>query len=280
MEATQRIVQGRAVAVAKNTQCDTPRLHAGAIIDALAWSLAGALFLSSAWLLVRRLTGALEAPLDSGLLITVGVCAVLCAAATRLLWRGAANGTTDSVRPVRDWLPTIALVFVATSAVVPGSSISAAIVLWSMIAAEEIAAALLARLPTRPSRQSLIMAQHRSGGGLKTRPRATDKGIDGEARVGSDVWQHHTRERVVDGSELVHGTLRAGFVAGQRTASEHVVFCPMLSAVPRITAMALDQLDCSVRATHIYRYGARLEIRLPEPCDEPVDVLVHYEARA
>jgi hypothetical protein len=53
----------------------------------------------------------------------------------------------------------------------------------------------------------------------------------------------------------------------------------LLAAVPRMSATVVDEADCTVRATHVYRYGARLEIRLTEPCDEPVEVLIRYEAR-
>ena len=148
-----------------------------------------------------------------------------------------------------------------------------------MSAVEEIAAAWLVRLPAGPNRPRAIAIKQRTGG-LKTRGGAREKSIDGRVTFTGDFWQHHTRQRASDGCEIVHGTLRAGFVAGQRTAIEHVVFCPMLAAVPRITTEALDESDCAVRASHIYRYGARLEIRLGEPCDEPMDVLVRYEARA
>jgi hypothetical protein len=278
MEAIQRITQGRAVAVAIGRQCDAPSLHAGVLIGALAWSLAGALFLSSVWLLVRRLTGALESPLDGGVLITVGVCAVLCAGTARLLWHRATDRSADAVRRLGDWLPTVALVFVATSASMPGSPVAAVVLLWTLIAAEEVAAALLARLRIGPNRQGSIDARSRIAFGMKTRPPAAESSAEREPTASYEVRQHQTRERACDGRELVRGTLRSGFAVGQRTAIEHIVFCPMLTAVPRVTATALDESDCSVRATHIYRYGARLEIRLREPCEGTTEVLVRYEA--
>jgi hypothetical protein len=277
MEATQRIFQRRAVEVAIGGPRDSNQREVRAILGALAWSLAGALFLSSAWLLFRRLTGELGTPLEGGVLASVGVCAVLCAATARLLWRGATYGTANSLWRFRDGLPTVALVFIATSASVPGSSVAAIVLLWTMIAAEEIAAAWIARLPVGPNRAHAIATRHRKRG-LKTRSGAREQSSTDEETF-RDVLQHHTRLRMSDGGELVHGTLRAGFVAGQRTAIEHLVFCPMLAAAPRITTKAIDESDCAVRATHVYRYGARLEIRLPEPCDEPVEVLVRYEAR-
>jgi hypothetical protein len=279
MEVTRRILRAREIAVTSCKQSDSRRLPTGVMIEALAWSLAGALVLSSAWLLVRRLTGALAAPLDGGILVTVGLCAVLCAATARLLWRGAADGTTDAARRARDWLPTVALVFLATSASVPGTSVAAVVLLWSMLAAEEIAAARLVRRPIGPTGQGSIAAKHRRRGGARTTAPRREKGALDGATIGRDVLQHYTRERASDGREHVHGTLRADFVAGQRTAIEHLVFCPSLASVPMVTVEAVDELECSARATHVYRYGARLEIRLSEPCDEPVEVLVRYEAR-
>jgi hypothetical protein len=79
------------------------------------------------------------------------------------------------------------------------------------------------------------------------------------------------------GREAIHGTLRVHFEVGQRTAIEHLVFCPMLATVPTLTAEPPYEPGCAVRATHVYRYGARLEIKLREPCDEACDVLVRYK---
>jgi hypothetical protein len=148
-----------------------------------------------------------------------------------------------------------------------------------MIAVEEIAAAWIDRRPNRTYRWISTAPKHRAKVRLKARPPQTESTGGHRQTAVAEVCQQQTRQRLADGRELVHGTLRAAFVIGQRTAVEHLAFCPMLGAVPRITATAIDDADCAVRVTHVYRYGARLEIRLKEPCDEPVQVLIRYEAR-
>jgi hypothetical protein len=211
------------------------------------------------------------------MLLTVGVCGAVSAATARLLWRRTSSEGSDPASLIRDLLPTVALVLLATATAVPGSPTAAVVLLWSIIAAEEIAAAWFARWPHGRREQRRIATLRQSGGRSTARPLNLAAKVDSE--VANDIWQHQTRQRATDGKELVHGTLRSGFVAGQRTAIEHLVFCPMLAVAPQISAMAVDEADCTVRATHVYRYGARLELRLKEPCDEPVEVLIRYEAR-
>lgn len=245
--------------------------RAASILGPLAWLLAGTLFICSVWLLVRRMSGALAVPLDSGMLLAVGICGAVSAATARLLWRRTFADGTDPPSLFRDLLPTVTLVLLATAAAVPGSPTAAVVLLWLIIAAEETAAAWFARWPDgRRSRRSDDRAASRP---------ALHSVIEHDSHLVNNIRQHQTRERTTDGKELVHGTLRSSLVAGQRTAVEHLVFCPMLAVVPQIKVMAVEEVDCSVRATHVYRYGARLEIRLKEPCDEPIEVLVRYEAR-
>jgi hypothetical protein len=278
MEATATALRESPLTPVMEHRFAPGRVRAASLLGSLAWFLAGTLFFCGVWLLVRRMSGSLAVPLDSGMLLAVGVCGVVSAATARLLWRRTSDEGTDPARLVRDLLPTVALVLLATAAAVPGSPTAAVILLWLIIAAEEIAAAWFARWPRGRREQRSIAAPRRSGDRSDSRqPRQAAGELDFD--LANDIRQRQTRQRITDGKELVHGTLRSGFVTGQRTAIEHLVFCPMLAAIPQIGALAVDEADCTVRATHVYRYGARLEIRLREPCEEPIEVLVRYEAR-
>lgn len=243
----------------------------------LAGFLTGALFFCSAWLMVRRLTGSFAAPLGDGALLAVGALAVLWAAAARLLWSHTAEAPGKSWQQrAMEWGPTAALVLIATSAVLPGNSLAAVVLLWTMIAVEELGAGLFGRLSktTRPFTIVLPPGLRRRA---KPRPKSSEAVEVGGVSQSSDVRQQQTRERAADGREAIYGTFRAVFSPCQRVTIEHLVFCPMLAGVPRLTAVVLDELNCSVRATHVYRYGARLEVKLQEACDEPVEVLVQYD---
>jgi hypothetical protein len=132
-----------------------------------------------------------------------------------------------------------------------------------LIVAEEFAAAALIASPNR--------------GRVPLKPSATPAAV--ERRSQDHIWHQFRRERQIDGRDVILGTLRTSFVCGQRTAIEHLVFCPMFDATPTVRAIATATPDCTVKATHVYRYGARLEIKLAEPCDESVELVISYEIK-
>jgi cytochrome b561 len=254
-----------------------PRFDAAFLLKWLAAFLVAALFVCGTWLMVRRLTGSFATPLAGITLLTVGALAVLWAAFARLLWRHASNAPRRSWQQrTMDWAPTGALVLIATSAVMPGSSLPAVALLWTMVAVEELGASLIGRRP-KPVHSSIAVALSPYFRGRITPLPKRKEALEIDDSLPPQVQQRQTRQRAADGLEAIHGTLRAFFATGQRVAIEHLVFCPMLAAVPKVTAVVLDELECSARATHIYRYGARLELKLPEPCDEPLEVVVRYE---
>jgi hypothetical protein len=175
-----------------------------------------------------------------------------------------------------DWAPTVGLVLVATSAVLPGSAPLAVVLVWVMIVAEEVAASLIGRWSNGSTSTTAVAPPNRRcavPSGLR------DDAVEFDQALQRHVRQLQTRERTADGREVIHGSLRASFAIGQRVAVEHVVFCPMLDRVPKISVVVLDELESSARATHVYRYGARLEVKLSEPCEEPLEVVVQYDAR-
>jgi hypothetical protein len=98
--------------------------------------------------------------------------------------------------------------------------------------------------------------------------------------------------RGADGVEVVRGTLRAGFVAGQRQAVLHVGFCPPLEglpvveafieptiAKPSVAANLRQAAGMEVRVVQAFCHGARLEVRLGEAATEEFAVVVGVSAR-
>jgi hypothetical protein len=171
-----------------------------------------------------------------------------------------------------DWAPTAGLVLIAASAVLPGSSPWAVVLLWLVIIAEEVAAGLMGRWSNGPP-------SIRSKAARRARlPRPLNDAVEFDEPLASQILAQQTRRRGAGGREVIHGTLHATLSTGQRVAVEHIVFCPMFDRIPQVSAEILGELEGSVRATHVYRYGARLEVKLREPCDEPLDLGVRYEA--
>jgi hypothetical protein len=119
MEATATALRESPLTPVMEHRFAPGRVRAASLLGSLAWLLAGTLFFCGVWLLVRRMSGSLAVPLDSGMLLAVGVCGVVSAATARLLWRRTSDEGTDPARLVRDLLPTVALVLLATAAAVP-----------------------------------------------------------------------------------------------------------------------------------------------------------------
>jgi hypothetical protein len=220
------------------------------------------------WLMARRLSGSFAAPLGAGPLVFVGVLAVSWAAVGRLLWRQSYEPAGLWQQRIVDWAPTLGLVLIATSAVLPGSAAVAVVLIWLMIVAEEVAASLIGRWSVAPRSRR-----------RNTTPNPLDEAVELDEPLSPDIRQQQTRRRTADGREVVQGVLRVPFSVGQRVAIEHLVFCPVLDRVPKVSATVLDELESSARATHVYRYGARLEIKLSEPCEEPLEVAVGYDVQ-
>jgi hypothetical protein len=75
--------------------------------------------------------------------------------------------------------------------------------------------------------------------------------------------QQLTRTRTADGNEVIHATLTAEFISGQRTATIYVAFCPPFERLPHIEfESAVDTKVVQVRHN-----GAELEVRLPSATD-------------
>ncbi len=235
----------------------------------------------SAVLVARRLAGAFIEPLPDTALIAIVAAMSVCAAIAHWLPQPGSGTGSFGKRQSRSWnLATAAALVAAVGAIThTGNSVAGAVLAWCFVAAELGAAAFSAGVFKSPQ-PARVQAPY-----LASVFRAASKApSQNQAEVGdahsTEIWQQQTRERKPDGSEVIHGTLRVAFASGQRTAIEHLQFCPLLAATPRIMAEALDEFDCAVRATHGYRYGARLEVKLRETCDEPFEVLIRYEVHA
>lgn len=106
-------------------------------------------------------------------------------------------------------------------------------------------------------------------------------GLDDERPFLSDeVTQQITRARLADGSDVVHGVLRASFAAGERLASVHVGFCPPFQCRPRIEASWSKGPESTVKAAQVLPYGARFDIWLSSEPAVETNVLIEFHALA
>jgi hypothetical protein len=91
--------------------------------------------------------------------------------------------------------------------------------------------------------------------------------------VPASLVQQLTRERTEDGESL-HAIVRSSFVAGDRLAVVHLAFSPPLTKAPQLAAYAIDDSGAEARVTAAETYGARIEVRLPQPAADGQTVLI------
>lgn len=93
------------------------------------------------------------------------------------------------------------------------------------------------------------------------------------ASAGEHLLQRQERISLPDGGECVRGRLFLAVAAGSRNASGHVGFCPPLAATPTVElSTAYDDVEAVVVAAEVLPWGVRVECRLDEPADEPLEI--------
>lgn len=95
-----------------------------------------------------------------------------------------------------------------------------------------------------------------------------------------EVVQQLTRSQAADGSEDISGWLRMSFLAGQRTGSLHVAFCPPLGDAPELLVEQVDGPEARIKTAQLLPYGARLDLKLAVAAEQPTTVLLQFSARA
>jgi len=69
--------------------------------------------------------------------------------------------------------------------------------------------------------------------------------------------------------------------AGSRTGYGHLGFCPALASTPTVeVTTAYDGVEATVSAAEVLPWGVRVECRLAEPAEEPVEIPVDLVALA
>jgi hypothetical protein len=85
----------------------------------------------------------------------------------------------------------------------------------------------------------------------------------------------------LDGVDCLRGSLTLKVPQGARAAHGHVGFCPSFRQVPSVEATtAYDGVEAVITAAEVVPWGVRIECRLDEPAEEPVEIPVDVVARA
>lgn len=260
---------------------------------------AGLLLLTAAWLLVRRLGGALHEPLSGSALLLLGALLGSTLAAAGLIERRIVPGPGFGWilgLPVSRSLLTGAALMLGIAVSLPSSPAATLIVFWAFVLAGTVSAWSLIRLVPWRARGTTRSEEVRIAGIEVQGPSGrTVPGSDSEHRfpafaesdeeseaeetlLPDDVSQRVVRARDERGAEIVYGTVRCDFVAGQRQQSVHIAFCPPLRAIASLTTDQVAGPPVQIKPVLVETYGAGLEVKLASPSKGPTQVQIQFFA--
>lgn len=81
------------------------------------------------------------------------------------------------------------------------------------------------------------------------------------------------------GEDCVRGQVVLSVAAGSRTGHAHVGFCPAFTTLPAVEVTTdCDFVEAEVAAAEVLPWGVRVECRLSEPAEEPLEIPVTIRA--
>ncbi len=258
---------------------------------------AGLLLFTAAWIFIRRFGGASLEPLSSSALLLLGTLLGSMLAATGLIERRTDPGSEFgwiSRWPVSRCLLTAAAWMLAIAVSLPGSPASVLIVFWACVLAGTWRAWSPIRLVPWIVRRSSRHAETGRIDGPEPAANQSLSGLDAECRLPAfsesdeepeeetllpdDVSQRVVRARDERGAEMVYGTVRCDFLAGQRQQNVHIAFCPPLRAIASLTTDQVAGPAVQIKPVLVETFGAGLEVKLAAPSKGPTQVQIQFFA--
>lgn len=134
-----------------------------------------------------------------------------------------------------------------------------------------VAAGAVAFAPRRePAQRAAVgFAPSRGPTTVRRRPRFAPSRVPGRFR------QHFTRYDDRQGGDRLRGRINVEVGAGVRVAQGHVGFCPAFATTPAVEVTTdYDGVEATVAAAEVLPWGVRVEVRLAEPAEEPLEIPV------
>jgi hypothetical protein len=60
----------------------------------------------------------------------------------------------------------------------------------------------------------------------------------------------------------------------------HVAFCPPFAATPEVKVSQIDGPEVRIKTAQLLPYGARLDLKLAAPAEEPTSVTLRFSAQS
>lgn len=253
----------------------------GGIRAAAAAGTAAAAAAGGLTLLLRRLAGGFAEVPPPGigwLIVAAGIGAIVAVDAAggqgwRLVARAGLVAATLSFAPIMEplgWSGRVAglgpLVLAAVAVLLPAPS-----------GRGRLRSGRGAR-PRRPSEGKVAPAPappQRTG----PAPADADSNPD-PAPVPAGFRQRTERYETAAGVDCLRGRAILAVATGSRTGFAHVGFCPSFTATPQVEVSSdYDGVEAELIVAETLPWGVRLECRLAEPAEEPVEIPIDFEAR-
>ena len=219
----------------------------------------------------RRLIGALTADLSLDLMLLIALGTAASLSFTRIAWRRSFPLETSADLSLADrllgWASSGALALLAVGCCYPANRTADWMIWLPILVADQF------------WRQDFFDAGEPWTPASQEEPVAPPALTLAYASQDDNIVQQLYRLRDPQGCEVIYGTVRADFVAGQRTAVVHVGFCPPLAYQPEIEAEALPGSFAKLKIVQALAHGTRLDARLPAPAQTDCRVWIDLAAR-
>ena len=179
-------------------------------------------------------------------------------------------GRYKTVVPITSFLST--LLFLAGLTTEPVAILSGAVAGAAVIGLATHSAKPVDRGTATVSASELATAPSRA-------PLSPQEGTEAAASDETGVSEHRVEliRTIVDTGEHIAGSLRFETVPGATATTLHVPLWPPLAGPPRVRC-ELEGIDGRVCVPYAKPHGFRIEIRLPEPVDEPLEGVVRFQS--
>lgn len=257
---------------------------------AIGGALAASLTAVAVILVLRRVSGAMARPASGWVLLTTA--ALLPAATWMVRWSVGpgrfSREPSHGARPPRGsagllLVPTVAAGLWLLAISTPASGMLALGGAWLVWLTGETAAWWGWRKAAAFSQVRTVLRAGREGSSPSRKDGSSDGRVrqevcDGEAarrdqadevltEVPPNLVQQMTR-LIEEGNEQILILARVVLAPNDRVGVLHVAFCPPLAQPPELTACVLDTSSAEVRITQVETFGARVEVRLPQPAPQ------------
>lgn len=223
-------------------------------------------------LAARRLTGGF-ADTDAGTAWLVAGAGTVLVIAVDIASAWAAGG-------VGSWLARCGLLCGVAAVAVPERLTAG----WSSLAAVAVAALPLV---LRPRLRGWMPTDHVAAAPVVERPQShrrrrptppdarTNQPEGRRPRPPGRLVQRQERYELAAGGDCLRGRVLLSIAAGGKTANAHVGFCPAFARTPSVRVETdYDGVEAVVSAAEVLPWGVRVECRLAEPADEPLEIPV------